>query len=128
MSSDSVFRYSYCARQNEEIRAIRNKYLPCSESRLEELKRLDQCVNSAGIAQSLAVGIVGCGIFGLGMCFAMQVMGESVALGAFIGLWGIVAMAAAYPVHHLCLRKAKAKHRPRILELAKELCGEINEN
>lgn len=126
MNSDSVFHYSYCAKQNEEVQAIRNKYLPQPESKLDELKRLDQCVHTAGMAQSLAVGIIGCMIFGLGLCFAMQVVGQSVALGVFIGAWGMAAMMAAYPVYRSCFRKAKAKHQPRILELAAELCGESN--
>ena len=121
MNSDSVFRYSYSAKQNEEVQAIRSKYLPKPESKLDELKRLDQCVHSAGMAQSLAVGIIGCVIFGLGMCFAMQVVGQSVALGAFVGAWGLAIMIAAYPVYRSCFRKAKAKHQARILELIAEL-------
>ena len=121
MNNDSVFRYSYSAKQNEEVQAIRNKYLPQTESKLDELKRLDQLVNHAGMAQALAIGILGCLVFGLGMCFAMQVIGQSVALGAFLGLWGIVAMISAYPVYRIYFRKAKETYRPRILELATEL-------
>lgn len=127
MNSENIFRYSYSAKQNAEVQAIRNKYLPRPESKLDELIRLDRRVHSAGMPQSLAVGITGCMIFGLGMCFAMQVIGESVALGAFIGAWGAAVMVAAYPVYRSFFRKAKAKHQPRILELAAELCGEINE-
>lgn len=127
MNSDSVFRYSYSAKQNEEVQAIRSKYLPKPESKLDELKRLDQYVHSAGMAQSLAVGILGCLVFGLGMCFAMQVIGQSVALGAFIGVWGVAAMIAAYPVYRTIFKKAKAKYQPRILELTAELCGETSE-
>ena len=121
MKNDAVFRYSYSAKQNEEVQAIRNKYLPQPESKLDELKRLDQRVNNAGMAQSLAVGISGCLVFGLGMCFAMQVIGQSVALGAFLGLWGVVAMISAYPVYQFCFRKVKETYRPRILELVAEL-------
>ena len=121
MNNDSVFRYSYSAKQNEEVQAIRNKYLPQPESKLEELKRLDQYVHSAGLVQALVVGIIGCMIFGTGMCFAMQVVGQSVALGAFIGAWGVAIMIAAYPVYRSCFRKAKAKYQPRILELIAEL-------
>ena len=128
MNSESVFRYSYSAKQNEEVLAIRNKYLPQTESKLEELKRLDQCVNSAGMAQALAIGMIGCLILGLGMCFAMQVVGNSIALGTFIGVWGVAAMIAAYPVYRTIFKKAKAKYQPRILELAAELCGETSES
>ena len=121
MNNDSVFRYSYSAKQNEEVQAIRNKYLPQPESKLDELKRLDQLVNNAGMAQALAIGILGCLVFGLGMCFAMQVIGHSIALGAFLGLWGIVTMTSAYPVYRIYFRKAKETYRSRILELAAEL-------
>lgn len=124
MSSEAVFRYNYCAKQNEEVLAIRNKYLPQPESKLDELKRLDQCVHNAGIAQSLAVGIIGCLLFGLGLCLVMQVIGQSVALGVFSGAWGAAAMIAAYPVHRFFSQKAKEAHRTRILQLAAELCGE----
>lgn len=125
MNNDAVFRYCYSAKQNEEVQAIRNKYISQSESKLDELKRLDQCMHNAGMAQSLAVGILGCLVFGLGMCFAMQVIGQSVALGAFLGLWGAVAMIAAYPVHRFFFRAAKAKYQPRILELVAELSSTI---
>ena len=121
MNNDSVFRYSYSAKQNEEVQAIRNKYLPQLESKLEELKRLDQCVHSAGMAQSLAVGIIGCLVFGLGMCIAMEVLRGSMVLGTLFGACGMAVMIAAYPVYRSCFRKAKAKHQPRILELIAEL-------
>lgn len=121
MNNDAVFRYSYSAKQNEEVQAIRNKYLPQPESKLDELKRLDQRVHNAGMVQALAVGVLGCLVFGLGMCFAMQVIGQSVALGAFLGLWGAAAMISAYPVYRFYFRKAKETYRPRILELAAEL-------
>ena len=127
MNNDAVFRYSYSAKQNEEVQAIRNKYIAQPESKLDELKRLDQCVHNAGMAQSLAIGILGCLVFGLGMCLAMKVIGQSVALGAFIGVWGVAAMIAAYPVYRTIFKKAKAKYQPRILELAAELCGETSE-
>ena len=127
MNNDTVFRYSYSAKQNEEVQAIRNKYLPQPESKLDELKRLDQCVQCAGIAQALVVGVLGCMIFGLGMCFAMQVIGQSVALGVFIGALGAAAMIAAYPVYRSFFRKTREKYRPRILKLAAELCGQIDE-
>ena len=128
MDSNTVFSYTYSAKQNEEVQAIRNKYLPRPESKLEELKRLDQCVQYAGIAQALVVGVLGCMIFGLGMCLAMQVIGQSMAVGVFIGALGAAAMIAAYPVYRSFFRKTKEKYRPRILELAAELCGQIDDS
>ena len=40
MSNDMVFRYSYSPKQNEEVQAIRNKYLPREKSEMDELKAL----------------------------------------------------------------------------------------
>ena len=128
MNGEGVFRYSYSARYNEEVQAIRSKYLPKRESRPEELKRLDRRVKTAGTAQALALGIVGCLIFGFGMCLAIQVIGSSIAPGAFVGAWGIAIMAAAYPVQRSFFRKTKAKHQARIPEPATELCGDDIKN
>lgn len=121
MSNENIFRYNYSAKQNEEVKAIRSKYLPQQESKLEELKRLDRQVQAAGMAPSLCAGILGCLIFGFGMCLAMQVIGHSITLGVFLGLCGAATMIAAYPVYRSCFRTAKAKYQERILELAEEL-------
>lgn len=127
MSNDSVFRYNYSAAQNKEIQAIRNKYLPPQESKLDELRRLDRYVQSAGMIQALSVGILGCLVFGLGMCLAMQVIGHNVAFGAALGFCGMVIMIFAYPVYRSVFRKVKEKYKARILALVAELCGETNE-
>ncbi len=122
--SESVFRYSYSAGRAREVMQIRDKYIPRPESKLEELRRLDKSVQTAGSARAIALGITGCVIFGLGMCFALRVLGGGIALGTFVGVWGMAAMGAAYPLQRLCLKRARARHRERILELAAEICGE----
>lgn len=124
MEHNNTFVYTYSAAQSKEVLAIRNKYLPREESKLEELKRFDRKVQKAGMVQSLSIGILGALVFGLGMCLSLQVIGSSVFLGALLGLWGVVAMITAYPVHHFIFKKEKEKYTPRILELAAELCGE----
>ena len=121
MHNENTFSYTYSAQENQEVLNIRKKYLPREESKLEELRRLDYEVSNAGLPQALAVGIVGCLIFGLGMCITMEVLFGGMVLGALIGLCGMAAMIAAYPVYRSCFRKAKTKHQPRILELIAEL-------
>lgn len=128
MNNEVIFRYNYSAEQNKEVQAIRNRYLPKEESKFDELKRLDRCVQSAGMIQALSIGIVGCLVFGLGMCLAMQVIGSSSAFGVFLGMIGVIVMIFAYPVYRIFFGKAKEKHKFRILELAAELCGEQSEN
>lgn len=124
MENASIFNYTYSAPQNQEIQAIRRKYLPREESKLEELRRLDQDVQNAGITESLIVGILGCMVFGLGLCMAMKIIGSSMALGVVTGLIGVALMLPAYPIYRSVSGKVKAKLTPRILQLADELSGE----
>ena len=125
MSSENTFYYTYSAADQQEIQAIRSKYLSREESKLEELKRLDNAVQSAGVTEALCVGVAGCLVFGLGMCLAMEVIGRMMWLGIVLGLLGMTAMLFAYPVNRRAFAKAKARHVPRILELSAELTGEV---
>lgn len=125
MTNENSFQYTYSAPENQEVLRIRKKYLPQEETKLEELKRLDNLVQSAGIMESLILGVGGCLVFGLGMCFAMEVIGNAVWLGILLGLIGTIGMLFAYPVNRKCYNKAKAEHTSRILELTAELTGNI---
>lgn len=127
MNQENTFSYKYSAKENKEVQEIRKKYLPQSESKLEELKRLDDLVQNSGMTESLCVGIMGLLMFGLGMCLAMKVIGSGVlmiALGVLLGIAGMVCMAAAYPIYRSVFSKTKAKYAPRILELTEELANE----
>lgn len=122
--NQDTFIYSYSAKENKEIQEIRSKYLPREESKLDELKRLDSTVQNSGVLESLCLGIGGALIFGLGLCLAMQVIGESViaiALGVLLGIIGTAGMIVAYPIHRKIFNRTKAKLTPRILELTAEL-------
>ena len=121
MKEETTFSYSYSAKENKEIQEIRKRYLPQSESKFEELKRLDRQVQTAGQTQSLCVGIIGCLIFGLGMCLTLQVIGESIALGVVLGIIGSAVMLCAYPVFRFISGKVRNQLAPRILELTDEL-------
>lgn len=43
-----VFQYTYSAKQQEEIEAIRKKYLPPQEDKMEQLRRLDKSATKRG--------------------------------------------------------------------------------
>ena len=124
MEQQKVFSYTYSAANHQEVLRIRQKYLPQTESKLEELKRLDGLVQSSGVAESLCAGIGGCMIFGLGLCLAMEVIGNMVWLGILLGLAGMAGMLAAFPVYRKVFNKAKMRYSPRILELAAELSSQ----
>ena len=107
---------------------IRKKYLPQAETKLEELKRLDQAVQNSGVMEGLIAGIGGCLVFGLGMCLAMKVIGSAVWLGVILGLIGAAGMIAAFPLYRKVFNNAKKKYSPRILELAAQLSGQESMN
>ncbi len=127
MSQSTAFVYHYSASVDAEVQEIRKKYLPQAESKLEELKRLDNTVQKAGIIESLCVGIIGCLVFGVGMCLGMQVIGSGVlatVLGIVFGIIGIGIMLAAYPIYRKKYTAKKKEYTERILELTAELSAE----
>lgn len=129
MNRDATFSYSYSAKANKEIHEIRKKYLPQSESELDELKRLDAQVQSSGVAESLGAGVTGLLVFGLGLCLSMRVIANGVIfviLGILLGIIGTAVMITAYPIYLKVFNRTKAKYTPRILELTEELSGKIN--
>lgn len=124
MSQETTFIYQYSAKENQEVEAIRRKYLPREESKLEELKRLDHTVQTSGMTEALCAGIGGALVFGFGMCLTMQVIGSGaliMVLGVLLGITGIGGMLAAYPVYRKVFNKTKQRFAPRILELTTEL-------
>lgn len=123
--NENAFSYTYSAACNQEILNIRKKYLPKEETKLEELKRLDRLVQNSGVMEALIVGILGCLVFGLGMCLAMEVIGNAMRLGVLLGIVGAIGMGFAYPVNRKCYNKAKRQHLTRILELTNELTGDV---
>lgn len=127
--NQETFTYSYSAKRNSEVLEIRKKYLPQEESKLEELKRLDNTVQTSGMTESLSAGIGGALVFGLGLCLAMQVIGSGVIiviLGVLLGIVGIAGMLVAYPVYRRVFDNTKQKFTPRILELTAELSKTSN--
>ena len=120
------FEYTYSAAQQKEVEAIRKKYLPKEENKMEQLRKLHAIPTQKAQAASLAVGIVGALIMGTGMSLAMTDIGASLGslamvLGIFAGVVGMVLVALAYPAYNRVLRKQREKIAPEILRLADEL-------
>ena len=118
---NNTFTYNYSAARNKEVENIRRKYLPEEESKLETLKRLDYKVQSAGMIESLCIGIIGALVFGIGVCFFLDVFAGVVWLTALFMIIGTLLMIPAYPIYRIISRKAKAKLTPEILRLLEEI-------
>ena len=117
----NTFSYSYSAQRNREIECIRKKYIAREESKVERLKRLDMSVQTAGVIEALCLGIVGILIFGVGMCFFLDVFVGAPALTAVFMILGALIRAPAYPVYKRISQRTKEKLTPEILSLSEEI-------
>lgn len=115
------FSYTYSAHQQDEIRRIRQKYLPQAEDKMEQLRRLDKSVERPGRIVSIALGVVGTLLLGLGMCCTLEWADRLFVPGVALGLAGIAILAGAYPVYTRLTRRSREKLAPQILKLSKEL-------
>ena len=115
------FTYNYSAVRNKEVKNIRRKYLPEEESKLETLKRLDCKVQSAGMIESLCFGIIGALVFGVGMCFFLEVFAGATWITVLFMIIGTLLMIPAYPIYRKIARKIKAELTPEILRLSEEI-------
>ena len=126
MEHNEEFRYTYSAQQQKEVEAIRNKYLPREETKMEQLRQLHAIPTQRAQAASLAVGIIGALILGTGMSLCLTNLGAALGnlamvVGIAVGLVGMVLVALAYPLYNRVLRKQRARIAPQILELTAEL-------
>ena len=115
------FTYNYSAARNKEVESIRRKYMPHEESKLEKLKRLDYRVQMAGMIEGLCFGIIGALVFGIGMCFFLDVFAGAAWLTAILMICGTLLMIPAYPIYRRIARKTRAELTPEILRLSEEI-------
>ena len=121
MENNQGFEYTYSANEQEEIRRIREKYIPAEENKMEQLRRLDKGVTRKGTAAALVLGVLGCLVFGGGMSCCLVWTDVLLIPGIMIGILGMWMMAAAYPVFACLTRKERERVAPEILRLTEEL-------
>lgn len=126
---ENAFRYTYSAQEQSEVEAIRKKYLPKEENKLDLLRKLDRSASGKAQAWALTLGVVGVLILGAGMSLFMSDLGtmlnlrENLAMliGIVAGLLGMVLVALAYPVYNRVLAAQRRRIAPEILRLTDEL-------
>lgn len=128
-NTEEGFSYTYSAKDQEEIKKIREKYQPQEENDMSRLRKLDAKVTRKATSISLATGIIGILILGSGMSFIMTDLGKvfgiqgiaAMATGIAIGLLGIVMVSVAYPLYCKVLKKEREKAAPEILKITEAL-------
>ena len=126
MDKHETFEMTYSARQQEEVKEIRKKYLPQEPDKMQRLRELDASVSRKAVTVSLTVGILGSLILGFGMSIVMSEFGLlfgslALPLGIVTGLLGLGILSTAYPLYLRTLKKQREKVAPEILKLTDEL-------
>lgn len=118
---DKTFQYSYSSKQQDEVEAIKRKYMPKQEDKLEQLRKLDKSAETPGTVVGLILGIIGTLVMGTGMSCVLVWADSLFVVGILVGLLGIAMIALAYPAYKIVTKKQREKIAPMILSLSEEL-------
>lgn len=131
MGNKETFNYTYSAKEQDEIKAIRKKYAAPEETedKMAQLRRLDAGVTQKASLVSLVFGIIGALILGVGMSLTMsdfsKILGAyedmAMVIGIVIGIVGIALVSLAYPLYNRIVKKEREKIAPEIIRLTDEL-------
>ncbi len=125
------FSYTYSAKEQAEIKRIREKYSPgtVEEDKMARLRRLDASVTQAAQAVSIALGVAGMLILGFGMSLIMTELAAilgfyqdmALVFGIIVGVLGGALASLAYPVYCAIVRARRKQLAPEIIRLTNEL-------
>ena len=127
--TESSFKYTYSAKEQEEIKRIRQKYQSQEEDSMTRLRKLDGSATSKATVIALVLGIAGALILGMGMSLIMTDLAvllgmtgmTNMIVGIVAGILGIVLVALTYPMYNKVLKHEREKIAPEILKLTEEL-------
>ena len=125
------FTYTYSAKEQAELKHIRDKYTAPTEDedKMARLRRLDASVTNTAQAVALVFGIIGALILGFGLSLIMTEFGEilgsyrdlAMVIGIISGVIGGVLASLAYPVYNAIVKAKRKKLAPEIIRLTDEL-------
>ena len=126
MENEHSFILTYSSQQQKEVEAIRKKYLPKEEDKMEQLRKLHAVPSTRAQTAALTIGIIGTLIMGSGMSLIMTQLGAALGilatvLGVILGIAGMICVALAYPIYNRVLRQQRQRIAPQILQLSDEL-------
>ena len=125
------FTYTYSAKEQAELKRIREKYTAPTEDedKMARLRRLDSSVTNTAQAVALVLGIIGALILGFGMSLIMTDLAEFLGLeetvvmvvGVSVGIVGGILASLAYPIYNAIVKAKRKKIAPEIIRLTDEL-------
>ena len=111
---NTTFQYTYSAKEQDELKRIRNKYLPKEENKMELLRRMDAQVTQKATMHAIIVGVIGALVLGMGMSCCL-VWADSVFV------LGMGVLALAYPIYSRTIKKERERITPEVLRLTEDL-------
>ena len=121
---ENTFFYTYSAKQQTEIQAIRQKYLSAAspDEGVERLRKLDRGARLPGVLAAIFLGLFGVLLFAVGL---HSVVGASsngqFVLGVFLGVLCLAYMSGAPLLEKFITKRQRKKLAPEILKLSDEL-------
>ena len=127
----SGFSYTYSAKEQAELKRIRDKYTAPGETedKMARLYKLDASATKPAQAVAILFGVLGTLILGFGMSLCMTdlsaILGAysdmAMVIGIAIGVLGGVLVSVAYPIYNAMVRSRRRKIAPEIIRLTDEL-------
>jgi hypothetical protein len=125
------FTYTYSAKEQAELKKIRDRYTAPTEveDKMTRLRRLDASVTNTAQAVALTIGVIGTLMLGFGMSVIMTELSEILALsedaamtlGVLVGVLGGVLASLAYPIYNAIVKAMRKRIAPEIIRLTDEL-------
>ena len=116
---NSKFEYTYSATRQEEIEAIKKKYVKKADDPYEQLRKLDKSAERPGTILGIMSGVIGTLLFGAGMSCCL--VWSLYISGILAGTLGVMLIGAAYPIYMKTTKREREKIAPQILSLSEEL-------
>jgi hypothetical protein len=130
-NENNGFQYTYSAREQAELKRIREKYTAPTEEedKMARLRRLDASVTNTAQAVALVFGVIGTLVLGCGMSLCMTDIGAilgshsdlAMAIGIIVGIVGGILASLAYPIYNAIVKAKRKRLAPEILRLTNEL-------
>ena len=125
------FSYTYSAKEQAELKRIRDKYTAPTqtEDKMARLCRLDASVTNTAQAVALIIGVLGTLMLGFGMSLIMTELAEILGIygnapmivGITVGILGAALASLAYPIYCVIVKAKRKKLAPEIIRLTDEL-------
>lgn len=125
------FTYTYSAKEQAELKRIRDKYTSPTEDedKMARLRRLDASVTNTAQAVALVFGITGVLILGFGMSLILTDFADilgfgetmEMVIGIPVGVVGGILASLAYPIYNAIVKAKRKKLAPEIIRLTDEL-------